>query len=440
MVNSGLGSQGAGPGGRPRDQVVYLHLGTPKSGTTYLQNVMWHNRARLREQGVLYPGDAYPAHYWATLDLQDAAYLGHNYPEVPGAWERLVNEARQWRGTTVISHELLTRSTPEQVKQALAALDFAEVHLVLTVRDLVRQIPAAWQETVKNRFGVSFTAFVEQLQNPEESKGNHGRAFWLMQDLVGILDRWAADLPADRVHIVTVPAGGGPQDLLWRRFAEVIGADPDQAPPPPVEANTSLGASETAFLRRLNRLVKEQLDWPVYERLVKHDMVPKLLGGREGARRIALSGRELEWAVERSASMLAEVAGRGHRIVGDLDEVTPGPPEGDQDRHPDDVTTDELLDVALDATRGLLVTAAERAERIRTLEERVREAEREAEEARRQVAVAREELRVAYERPVLRHLAHRIGQRVPPLLKLMEALVRVRDRLRRRRAAGGGRS
>jgi hypothetical protein len=239
---------------------------------------------------------------------------------------------------------------------------------------------------------------------------------------------------------VTVPAGGGPQDLLWRRFAEVIGADPEQAPPPPVEANSSLGASETAFVRRLNPLVKEQLDWPVYERLVKHDMVPRLLGGREGARRIALSGQELEWAAERSASMLAEIAGRGHRIVGDLDELTPAPPKGDQDRHPDDVTLDELLDVALDATRGLLVTAAERAERIRVLEDRARKAEREAAEARRDAATAREELRVAYERPVLRHLAHRIGQRVPPLLRLMETLVRVRNWLRRRRAADGGRA
>lgn len=430
MVSFGPGSQAAG--GRGRDQVVYLHLGTPKSGTTYLQNVMWRNRERLRKQGVLYPGDAYPAHYWATLDLQEADHLGHNYPEVPGAWERLVAEARRWRGTTVISHELLTRSTAEQAEQALSDLAFAEVHLVLTVRDLVRQIPAAWQETVKNRFGVPFSVFVEQLRDPEGSEGDHGRAFWRMQDLVGILDRWAGGIPGvppERVHIVTVPSGGGPQDLLWRRFAEVIGVDPEQIPPPPVEANSSIGAAETAFLRRLNRRLKGRIDWPTYERLIKHHLVPKVLGGRKAARRIVLSGPQLQWAVERNERMLAEIAGRGYHIVGDLSELTPDSTEP-KERHPDDVTADELVDVALDAARGL----AESAGRVPELEQRVRELERQLAEAQRERDEAWQAMRAAYERPVLRHMAHRIGQREPLVMKTMEKIVEIRDELRQRGA------
>ena len=35
---------------------VFLHIGLPKTGTTYLQTVMWADRERMRAQGVLLPG------------------------------------------------------------------------------------------------------------------------------------------------------------------------------------------------------------------------------------------------------------------------------------------------------------------------------------------------------------------------------------------------
>ena len=41
---------------------VYLHIGAPKTGTTYLQEVLFTNRARLAEHGVLYPGESRTAH------------------------------------------------------------------------------------------------------------------------------------------------------------------------------------------------------------------------------------------------------------------------------------------------------------------------------------------------------------------------------------------
>jgi hypothetical protein len=34
---------------------VLLHVGTPKTGTSYLQDVLFRNRELLREHGILYP-------------------------------------------------------------------------------------------------------------------------------------------------------------------------------------------------------------------------------------------------------------------------------------------------------------------------------------------------------------------------------------------------
>ncbi len=51
----------AGTGGAPVEQStagrqrLYLHVGLPKSGTTFLQGLMANNRTRLKEVGYIYP-------------------------------------------------------------------------------------------------------------------------------------------------------------------------------------------------------------------------------------------------------------------------------------------------------------------------------------------------------------------------------------------------
>ena len=35
--------------------VIYLHIGMPKTGTTYLQNLLFENREKLLDKSLLYP-------------------------------------------------------------------------------------------------------------------------------------------------------------------------------------------------------------------------------------------------------------------------------------------------------------------------------------------------------------------------------------------------
>ena len=44
------GPSGGSSGGSPR---VFLHIGEPKTGTTFLQQVMWRNRSELAARGVV---------------------------------------------------------------------------------------------------------------------------------------------------------------------------------------------------------------------------------------------------------------------------------------------------------------------------------------------------------------------------------------------------
>ncbi len=52
---------------------VFLHIGVPKSGTTYLQAGLWQNREPLRDQGLLFPGRGPFDHNRASIALHRTA-------------------------------------------------------------------------------------------------------------------------------------------------------------------------------------------------------------------------------------------------------------------------------------------------------------------------------------------------------------------------------
>jgi hypothetical protein len=120
---------------------VVLHVGAPKSGTTYLQRALWALRSELLEQGVTCPGEGGRDMFLASIEVREVFdRWGFSREELSGTWSRLCAEARGYDGTTVMSHELLAAASEEQARAALSELDGLEVHLLLTERDLGRQI------------------------------------------------------------------------------------------------------------------------------------------------------------------------------------------------------------------------------------------------------------------------------------------------------------
>ena len=144
---------------------VVLHVGAPKTGTSFVQDLLFRNRERLAEQGILYPADRFDAHFLAALDLMELPWGGLEQ-EALGAWDRLAAAARDWSGDVIVSHEILATASREQVRRALASLDAPEVHVVMSVRDLVRQVPAEWQENVNHRWTFGYWELVYQICEP----------------------------------------------------------------------------------------------------------------------------------------------------------------------------------------------------------------------------------------------------------------------------------
>lgn len=333
-------------------QRVYLHVGAPKTGTTYLQEVLWHNRETLRSGGVSYPGDRPDAQFQATLDLLDRTY--HKEPAAAGSWDRLAAQVRDWPGTSVISHELLAGAGATAVRRAVDSLDGVELHIVCTARDLARQVPAVWQEDVKNRGRLSFGEFSRSLQGPDDTVDPYfADTFWTHQDLPVVLRKWAVDVPPGRVHVVTLPRGG-PRDALWSRFAEVVGIDPAHAPVEVDVRNPSMGVVETNLVRLLNGTsIAGDLDWAGFNSLVKNFLAVDVLAARPGSVPLGLPAEDRAWVERRSKDAVEAVRQAGYHVVGDLADLLPAEPAGDPG-HPDDARDADLLDAALYALAGTL--------------------------------------------------------------------------------------
>ncbi len=355
-------------------QRVLLHVGCPKTGTSYLQDVLFRNRTMLREHGILYPADRFDAHFLAALDLMTLPWGGLE-TEAVGAWDRLAEQVRTWRGTSIISHEIFARATASQVERALASLGDAEVHLVLSARDLVRQIPAEWQENVKHRSHITYGSFLRTIRDPaRESK--IGSWFWAVQEIPDILGRWGATLPPEQVHLVTVPPSGSDRGELWRRFSRTFGLDDLPLDLTAERENPSLGVPETSLLRTINQRVAPVLAPPDYRPLVRELLAHQTLSRGVASARLGLAPDDHAWAQDLSRSWVATLAARGYDVAGALEDLL-GPGVGDF-VDPDDAPAGELLGPALDAISALLVEAA----RLRAEEERLHQELRQAHEQR----------------------------------------------------------
>src|SRR5207342_1841337 len=87
---------------------VFVHIGASKTGTTYLQNVLFQNRDALATVRVLYPYDDFGQSFRSMQDFRGVGWGGGKASEFAGEWDAVAGRARDWTGSTVIvSNELL---------------------------------------------------------------------------------------------------------------------------------------------------------------------------------------------------------------------------------------------------------------------------------------------------------------------------------------------
>jgi hypothetical protein len=241
----------------------------------------------------------------------------------------------------LISHEHFSDSAADAAAAALADLATAaqEVHVVVTVRDLGRVLPSAWQQRVKQGARQPYGKFLATVR-----RGRDDQKFWRYQDVPGILERWTVGLPPERVHLVVVPPSGAPRDELWLRTAAVFGVDVTALDTEPRLPNDSLGIVEAELLRRVNTVVPRERRSVALTRLTKGSFARDLLAGSAPQESFVLPAKHIGWVRERSERMVATLRAGSYDVVGDLDDLLPADPRSG--RTPDQATDAELLAAA----------------------------------------------------------------------------------------------
>jgi hypothetical protein len=334
-------------------QRVFLHVGVPKSGTTFLQASLTRNRTALRAAGVLYPGGE-ERMFLSALDVRGAHKAwGRRRAEVDGSWDTLCRKARAFDGTTVISHELFAAASAAQVTAALTMLKGLEVHVVVTARDPARQAVAEWQEGVKHGRRLRFEQFRLRVLD-DASETDYARRYRASQDLPDVLARWGASVPPSHVHVVCCPQPDADPHLLWERFGDVVGFDAGRFEPAgPGNVNPSLGTVEIDLLRRVNGALDKRLVQPEYGRVVKQLYAQELLSARRSPRAVVPGDMYDDLAVV-GERWVKEIDRAGYDVRGALASLVPVAP-GEDGPHPDDVHPRDALDSAVAATAELLL-------------------------------------------------------------------------------------
>lgn len=326
---------------------VFFHIGMPKTGTTYLQTLMWRNRDELRRQGVLVPGESGRQHLWASGVVREDPNLERRSPEAVHAWGRLVQEINEWPGTAVVSHEFFAAASAEQAARAASVLEGAEVHVVVTARDTLSLVTARWQEYVKNGATVPIEDYPESEDTDPVNEWD-----WGTLDLADVLARWGASLPARHVHVLTLPRADEPRETLWQRFSELVGIESASLGVTESVQNESLGVVEVELLRRVNaaltdfRSAQDRGNW-IRGYLAEGTLVPR------GGERFWPSAARVEELCARGQRIADEVAAAGYDVIGNAEDLRP-PSVVPERRHPDSVTDGELASAAAEVIAAMM--------------------------------------------------------------------------------------
>ncbi len=302
---------------------VVLHVGTMKSGTTYLQDVL--SSGVLEPAGGWYVGGTFGAQTSAVRRL-----LRPSDQRQPERWQALAEEANSRPGVAVFSQEFLSFARPDRARQIVESFGGTPVEVVVAVRDQHGAIPAQWQSFTRNRGLDDWATYEQRLQQmaggPTGKRNKAVKSFRRAQDVAGILRRW--DDLGDRVSttVVVVPPSGSEPTALWRRFCEAAGVDAGDPEAAARRSNESLGYGSCDALVRVNRAL-EPLGKGGYTKARKQ-LLQALLPLRSAEGRPTLSEAGADLAAVLNADILAAVERHGVRLVGSPDELPTAPRSG----------------------------------------------------------------------------------------------------------------
>lgn len=335
-------------------QRVVLHIGSPKSGTTYIQSNLWANRARLLDRGVLLPG--------RRADHYSLAAFTRGEPKTRGVRDRVLRQVRDWHGVAMITCEWFTMTSRENVALLVEDLAPAEVEVVFTTRPFTSSAPAAWQQTLRNGLASALGEFINSMPTREDRWG------WSTLDPAEVLPRWDEAVTPGRVHVVTMPPPGSARTLLWDRYMQACRLPADDFDMEGAVPNESISAESARLLQLIGRELRAAVDadasgLQVQRRWLRQYFSQGLLQPHRG-HAILVSPPQVAQLQERARATVKFLESADYDIVGDLNELLAHHPKPNA-LAVEDVETEALLELTTAIIPPML--GALRAERVRAV-------------------------------------------------------------------------
>ncbi|MGQ0629852.1 MAG: hypothetical protein ACT4P1_02330 [Sporichthyaceae bacterium] len=301
-----------------------LHIGTPKSGTTYLQRAAAANRDALLAHGTRYPGTAIN-HRIPVLALmgQEMGWGGAEKLPSPSKWKRLMAEVEADKTRRIyLSNESATLCDDAQAARFIDALG-PRTHVLITLRGYAALLGSNWQQHVKTGAKISFDAWLRAVL-AEQLSTDVGKAYDKRINLTAVVNRWVKVAGADRVTVVIADKRRPSflTDVLADLLAvprSVLAAGSSDG----FSANRSMSYPEVEMVRALNEVVRShgRTDWAQYSMLVRTGATARMLAMRapaEGEPAVVLPEWAAAIAEPRSRVHADAVAASGARIIGSV--------------------------------------------------------------------------------------------------------------------------
>ena len=348
---------------------VLLHVGTPKTGTSYLQDVLFRNRVKLAAARHHLPGRA----------VRRALPRGPRPDEdavgrAAGRGDRRLGRPRRG-GPQGAGHGDRQPRDPGH-RLALAGQAGAGVDRLRRrhrgPRDPVGARPGPADprrvagERQAPRAAVSYGDFLDadpgpRAGQPDRHRGSGASRRSRTSSTAGATTcrpSTCTSSPSRRRAVRPSCSGSGSA----RRSASTASTSTSR----PSGSTRRSGVPEIALIRRINRRANEELHPPDYRPLVRELLAHQTLSQRTPSPRLALPPDVHPWVQELSQSWVEEIRRRGYDVVGELSDLIGAPPVTDY-ADPDRPAERQVADAAVDAIKALLLDNA----RLRHEEERL---------------------------------------------------------------------
>ena len=235
-----------------------LHVGTMKTGTTYIQSILSQNKDFLAENGWLYPGKRFnQQHACYGICGPNIYWVKKGGREFRAAGRSLIEETNTWSGNIVVSAEALSTLSESGIEAFLSRIR-KPTRIVFTIRPLWMLIPSAWQQMIKSGHSVSFKRFLDDRLKArwDDSSAPLPLTYGYGRSIL----RWGqvSGVPVDVIE--SLPSKSRSSEL-WDTFQDLCGLpNVPVKEVPSVDENRSISRESAEILAQVNRLIKGNLN------------------------------------------------------------------------------------------------------------------------------------------------------------------------------------